>query len=118
MRRLDLFVLPSKAEGISNTIMEAMASGLPVVATEVGGNRELVVQGQTGMLVPQDDPQAMAEAMAAYLTDPDRCRREGAAARDRAERVFSLHAMVDNYMKVYDRVTGREGMMMTGREAG
>ena len=118
MRRLDLFVLPSKAEGISNTIMEAMASGVPVVATDVGGNGELVVPGQTGMLVPPDDPRAMAEAMAAYLADPDRCRREGAAARDRAARVFSLRTMVDNYMQVYDRVSGGKGLAMTGREAG
>lgn len=108
MQRLDLFVLPSKAEGISNTIMEAMASGVPVVATEVGGNAELVVPGEAGTLVPPDDPQAMAEAISAYLADPERRRREGAAARERAERVFSLRAMVDNYMELYDRMIGRE----------
>src|SRR5207237_9166164 len=63
MRGFDLFVLPSLAEGISNTILEAMASGLPVVATSVGGNAELVESGRTGQLVPRSDPEAMAHAI-------------------------------------------------------
>ena len=62
MRGMDLFVLPSLREGISNTILEAMASGIPVVATRIGGNPELVVEGETGMLVPPSDPIAMASA--------------------------------------------------------
>ena len=119
MRRLDLFVLPSKAEGISNTIMEAMASGVPVVATDVGGNAELVVPGETGVLVPPEDPAAMAEAIAPYLTDPDRRRHEAEAARRRAERVFSLPAMVDKYVQVYDRVLANaRGQEMASGEAG
>src|SRR5690606_27119634 len=63
MRALDIFALPSQAEGISNTILEAMASGLPVVATDVGGNAELVAVGESGALVPAQDPHAMAHAL-------------------------------------------------------
>lgn len=104
MRGLDLFVLPSLAEGISNTILEAMASGLPVVATAVGGNPELVDEGRTGQLVPRSDPQAMAQAMLRYNADPAECRRQGLEARRRAERDFSMTAMVNNYMAIYERM--------------
>ncbi|MGR9117665.1 MAG: glycosyltransferase, partial [Gammaproteobacteria bacterium] len=69
MRFLDIFVLPSQAEGISNTILEAMASGLPVVATDVGGNSELVVQGETGFLVEQQNPSQLAECLVEYVID-------------------------------------------------
>ncbi|WJW74457.1 TIGR03088 family PEP-CTERM/XrtA system glycosyltransferase [Thiohalobacter sp. IOR34] len=102
MRALDVFVLPSLAEGISNTIMEAMASGLPVVATAVGGNAELVEDGSSGYLVPAADPVAMAEALAAYAEDPARREAHGRAARERAVRDFSLERMVAEYLAVYD----------------
>ena len=101
---MDIFVLPSLAEGISNTIMEAMASGLPVVATAVGGNPELVQAGETGELVPREDPAAMAEALAGLVRDPSRRRAQGTAGRRRAETQFSLQAMVDRYDAVYQRV--------------
>lgn len=113
MRGLDLFVLPSLAEGVSNTILEAMASGLPVVATRVGGNSELVEAGRTGQLVPPDDPQAMAETLSRYLDDREECRRQGLAARGKAERFFSIEAMAQNYMNVYDRqLQGRQGAVI------
>jgi len=99
---LDLFVLPSLAEGISNTILEAMASGLSVVATDVGGNRELVQPGETGTLVPRADPQALARAIATYLGDDLLRARSGAAARQRAIRDFSLDAMVARYREIYE----------------
>ena len=67
MQTLDLFVLPSINEGISNTILEAMATELPVIATDVGGNPELVINNQTGYLVPKQNPIAMAEAFKNYL---------------------------------------------------
>jgi sugar transferase (PEP-CTERM/EpsH1 system associated) len=104
MRALDVFVSPSLGEGISNTILEAMASGLPVVATRVGGNPELVEAGLTGQLVPPGDPCAMAEALSYYLGNPEECSRQGLAARERAERLFSIAAMAQNYMDVYDRL--------------
>lgn len=107
LRSLDVFVLPSLAEGISNTIMEAMACGQPVVATDVGGNSELVVDGETGFLVPRADPGAMAEALQQYVHDADIRHAHGQAARRRAEREFSLDVMVDRYQAVYDTLLGR-----------
>jgi sugar transferase (PEP-CTERM/EpsH1 system associated) len=107
MRGLDLFVLPSLAEGISNTILEAMASGLPVVATRVGGNPELVDEGRTGRLVPPSDPAAMAEAIGAYFADPATARAHGREARRIAEGRFSLEAMVRGYGEVYERLLER-----------
>ena len=104
MRGLDLFVLPSLAEGISNTILEAMASGLPVVATAVGGNPELVDAGCTGILVPPSNPHAMAQAMLRYYADAVECRRHGGQARRTAERDFSMTAMVSGYLALYERM--------------
>jgi len=104
MRGLDLFVLPSISEGISNTILEAMASGLPIVATRVGGNPELVEAGVTGTLVPRDDPESMARATRAYTENTELCRRHGIEARRTIERNFGMGAMVDAYMTIYDKL--------------
>jgi len=104
LQAMDVFVLPSLAEGISNTILEAMACGLPVVATRVGGNEELVVDGETGFLVSRADPGAMAEALLRYLEDDTLRDRQGAAARRRAEKNFSIHGMVNRYLEVYDEL--------------
>jgi sugar transferase (PEP-CTERM/EpsH1 system associated) len=101
MRSLDVFVLPSLAEGISNTILEAMASGLPVVATAVGGNPELVEHRRTGTLVPPADYVALADALAPYIADPLLRRRHGEAGRRRVEAEFSLDHMVDRYVALY-----------------
>ena len=102
MRSFDLFVLPSLAEGISNTILEAMATGLPVLATDVGGNPELIQAGVTGTLVPRDDPESMARAMRTYVESAELCRRQGSEARRTVERRFGMEAMVNAYMAVYD----------------
>jgi sugar transferase (PEP-CTERM/EpsH1 system associated) len=104
MRGLDLFVLPSLAEGVSNTILEAMATGLPVVATAVGGNPELVEEGETGRLVPRCDARAMAGAMLNYYANPSECGRQGRRARDIAVHRFSVSMMVSNYLDLYDRM--------------
>lgn len=106
LNAFDLFVLPSLAEGISNTILEAMATGLPVVATEVGGNPELVLPGATGALVPRDDPAALAAALHAYVADPARAAAHGAEARERVCRELSLARMIEQYDQVYARHTG------------
>lgn len=103
MRGLDLFVLPSLGEGVSNTILEAMASGLPVVATAVGGNPELVSEDNTGMLVPSADPEKLAAAIRKYVLDPKVGKRHGRAARIAAEQRFGLDVMVNKYMELYDR---------------
>ena len=104
LRGLDVFILPSRAEGISNTILEAMATGLPVIATEVGGNPELVVEDITGRLVPKENPEALAAALLDYLDRPQRIEAHGRAGLVRARDCFSLDAMVDRYVAVYDRV--------------
>lgn len=108
MRGFDLFVLPSLAEGISNTILEAMATGLPIVATRVGGNPELVEEGHTALLVPANDPPAMAAAIEVYADDAAKRAQHGAAGRAAAEARFSLDTMVSAYMKIYDRVLRRQ----------
>lgn len=109
MQGLSCFVLPSLAEGISNTILEAMACGLPVIATDVGGNAELVSAGQTGSIVPAANPQALAEAMLRMMQDPGAAARMGAAGRADVERRFSLQAMVASYQSLYDQLIGRAG---------
>ena len=102
MQGLHLFVLPSLAEGISNTILEAMASGLPVVATAVGGNPELVTSGQTGLTVPSADAAALADVLVRLYQEPETVAAWGRRARSVAESRFSLQGMVDNYAAVYD----------------
>jgi glycosyltransferase involved in cell wall biosynthesis len=104
MRTFDLFVLPSINEGISNTILEAMATGLPVVAARVGGNPELIADGITGRLYDQADPAALERALLPYLTDPAECRTHGAAGRERVMQNFSLDAMVRRYLEMYDEL--------------
>lgn len=102
LRALDVFVLPSLAEGISNTILEAMASGLPVVATEVGGNGELVDPETTGFLVKRGDPAALAGAMQQYIDIEELQQQHGTMARKRCEEKFSINTMVQRYQDLYD----------------
>lgn len=104
MRALDVFVLPSLGEGISNTILEAMASGLPVVATHVGGNPELVAHDRTGKLVPAGDSAALTQALLGYVQDSRQLKAHGQAARSIIEARFSMEAMMANYLSVYDQV--------------
>jgi sugar transferase (PEP-CTERM/EpsH1 system associated) len=101
LRALDVFVLPSLGEGISNAILEAMATGLPVIATRVGGNVELVRDGATGCLLEPRNPQVLAEALAAYLGDPARAQAHGAAGRERAVSEFGLERMLAAYAALY-----------------
>lgn len=114
MRGLDCFVLPSLAEGISNTILEAMATGLPVLATRVGGNAELVDHERTGLVVPSADVEAMARALIAMAADPVRAAAWGRAGRVAVEQRFSLGAMVTAYQGLYDRQLAAAGID-TGR---
>ncbi|GHU37885.1 glycosyl transferase family 1 [Betaproteobacteria bacterium] len=109
LRGLDCFVLPSLAEGISNTILEAMASGLPVVATDVGGNGELIEEGKTGKLIPVNDVSAMASEIVSLAGQRAHARQLGLAGREAVERKYSLTAMVAHYQSLYDRGLERAG---------
>ncbi|TAK91044.1 MAG: TIGR03088 family PEP-CTERM/XrtA system glycosyltransferase [Burkholderiaceae bacterium] len=100
MRCMDVFVLPSLAEGISNTILEAMASGLPVIATEVGGNTELLT-ADSGSLVPLRHTLQLAQTLYRYASDAALRTHQGQAARAHALAQFSLDAMAESYAALY-----------------
>ncbi|KPF45899.1 sugar transferase [beta proteobacterium AAP51] len=104
MRGLDCFVLPSLAEGISNTILEAMACGLPVLATRVGASAELVETGRTGWVVSPGQVSEMTEALLKLATNRNLAMAMGQEARLDIERRFSLKSMVDAYTALYGRV--------------
>jgi glycosyltransferase involved in cell wall biosynthesis len=97
----DLLALSSHEEGFSNVILEAMASGLPVVATDVGGNREAVMDGITGWLVPPRDPDAMAERILDLLIDRGKAESWGRRGQDRVKEAFTIDRMVEAHMNLY-----------------
>ena len=104
LRVFDVFVLPSLAEGISNTVLEAMATGLPIVATRVGGNSELVQDAVNGTLVSSGDEPALADALAGYVNDPRIRLQHGVASRRLAVNNFSLRSMLEKYQAEYERL--------------
>ncbi|SPP99523.1 Glycosyltransferase, WbnK-like family [Candidatus Sulfobium mesophilum] len=101
LSQLDVSVLCSTSEGFSNVILESMAAGKPVVATNIGGNSEMVVAGVTGYLVPPADSGSLAEAVASLLNDPDMRRRMGENAKKQVADLFSIPAMVEGYEHLY-----------------
>lgn len=105
LKAFDVFVLTSIAEGISNTILEAMASGLPIVATRVGGNPELIEHGISGHMVAARDVRGLTGAFANYLVDPALCQQHGRAARQRVVDKFSLERMAADYADLYLSLT-------------
>jgi sugar transferase (PEP-CTERM/EpsH1 system associated) len=102
LAEFDVFVLSSIAEGMPGVVLEAMAAGLPVVATAVGGVGEIVSSGATGKLVPAGDPKALAAALASYVLDDELRVRHGSAGRARVETRFSLQTMLASYTEFYD----------------
>ena len=106
LRAADLFVHPSREEGFSNAILEAMAAGLPVVACYVGGNPEAIVDGETGRLVPPRNAAAFASAVAELLSDPEKRKAMGEAGRHRATERFSLDRMVGEMESLYETLAG------------
>jgi len=104
LRAADLFVLPSVAEGMSNSLLEAMASGLASLASDIGGNRDLIDDGETGRLIAPDNRAAWASALIAAIREPESTRRMGEAARQRIEREFALPVVVDRYVALYRRM--------------
>jgi glycosyltransferase involved in cell wall biosynthesis len=101
LNAMDAFVLPSIAEGMSNTLLEAMATGLPIVATRVGGNPELVEEGTSGQLFSPGDVADLADRLGALARSSETRLRLGAAARRRVLAHFTLEQMVANYRKMY-----------------
>lgn len=102
LARASLFVLPSQTEGISLTLLEAQARGLPVVATAVGGTPEVVEANATGLLVPPRDPDALANAITTLLADPAKRRAMGRAGRERMEKCFDIKTMMKQYEALYE----------------
>ncbi|NYZ17918.1 glycosyltransferase [Azospirillum sp. RWY-5-1] len=121
-RAADLFVFPSRDEGMPNVVLEAMATGLPVAATDIAGNRDLVVDGETGFLLPVDDVAALTAALERLAANPDLRRRMGAAGRRRVVERFSWAAVATAYRGLalgVDRVAaapayGRRGSAKDG----
>jgi glycosyltransferase involved in cell wall biosynthesis len=108
--RATLFVLASLSEGISLTLLEAMAASLPIVATDVGGNREIVAAGETGLLVPAGSPESLARAILEVVEDPAGARALGRAGRHRAEVSFDVRKMVSGYENLYAKLSQRKGV--------
>ncbi|MCG8550956.1 MAG: glycosyltransferase, partial [Desulfobacterales bacterium] len=104
LRDIDVYILPSLSEGMSNTILEAMSSGKPVIATDVGGNPELVLPGQTGFLIPSDNVDSLVQAMQAFIDQPKLIQKYGDSGRQRVLEQFSIQAMVKNYEDMYFRI--------------
>jgi sugar transferase (PEP-CTERM/EpsH1 system associated) len=107
LRAIDVFVLPSINEGISNTLLEAMASARPVIAGAVGGNVEIVLPGRTGQLCEPTDPAAQAKVMRLYLESPALRSTHGAAAQRHVQQNFSMEAMINGYASFYDSLMDR-----------
>jgi glycosyltransferase involved in cell wall biosynthesis len=101
LRAADVFVLPSVAEGMSNSLLEAMATGLPCVASDIGGNQDLLGPGGTGVLVGEGSPDGWAEALIGLLQDATRLKRLGGLARERVDEEFALTRVVDRYVALY-----------------
>lgn len=114
LRAADLFALPSVAEGMSNSLLEAMATGLPCLVTRIGGNTDLVEDGRTGRLLPQGDPGAWAGAIVDLLRRPDAARALGANARRLIEERYALPRVVASNVGLYRRLLGAAGGPMPG----
>jgi sugar transferase (PEP-CTERM/EpsH1 system associated) len=108
LRAIDVFVLPSLNEGISNTILEAMACGRPVLAGRVGGNPELIIPGANGELFDPRQPEELAQLLVRYWSDPPLAQRQGSAGRERVAEKFTMDAMVAGYVRVYHQVLHRQ----------
>jgi len=110
MREIDVSVLPSLTESFSNTLLESMANGLPVVATNVGGNPEIVSDGVNGILVPPGEPAALSHAMVELLQQPELARRLGKAAREKVVRDYSLDHLLRRTEDLYISLLKRRGL--------
>lgn len=104
MQAMDIFILPSLSEGTPLSILEAMASQIPVVATDVGGLSEIVENGKTGFLVPSEDPESLAEKILLVLENRELAGKMALEARKKVEKEYDLNIMVKKYVDLYDRI--------------
>jgi glycosyltransferase involved in cell wall biosynthesis len=109
------FALPSRSEGMSNALLEAMAAGLPCVATRVSGSEDAIVEGQSGLLVPPEDPEALARALIAILTDHERARALGREARARILQRFDQRRVLDELIQLYASLAKNSATTQPGR---
>jgi glycosyltransferase involved in cell wall biosynthesis len=107
LKAVDIFVLPSRSEGFSNAIIEAMAASLPVIATNVGGNAEAITDGVNGFLVPPEDPAALAASITRLLADPHQAKAMGMAGRTMVKEKFTSEVMIQQTVSAYRRVLAR-----------
>ncbi len=114
LRAADVFVLPSVAEGMSNSLLEAMATALPCVVSGIGGNSDLVTDRVTGRLVADATPQAWAATLLELLRDPEQTRRLGTEARRLIDKQYSIAAVVDRYLEIYRAMLERRWPVRTG----
>jgi glycosyltransferase involved in cell wall biosynthesis len=111
---MDVFVLPSLSEGLSIALLEAMRAGRPVVATRVGGNPELVIEGKTGFLVAAEDAPALAQAILKLLEDSNQAKTFGARARRLVEQQYTLDRMADEYLQLYQQAMRKRDRNVSG----
>jgi glycosyltransferase involved in cell wall biosynthesis len=100
---------PTRNEGFSNAVLESMAAGLPMVVTDVGGNAEAILDGETGFVVPSHEPSALGGAILKLAEAPQLRRAMGGGARNRAADKFSLAASIDQYCALYEELLARHG---------
>ena len=113
MREIDISVLPSLSESFSNSLLESMANGLPVVATKVGGNPEVVSDGENGLLVPPRDAEALSRAMSRLLESNELARRLGEAAREKVAKEYSLECLLRRTEDLYVSLLERRGLHLS-----
>jgi glycosyltransferase involved in cell wall biosynthesis len=111
LHRGSVAVLPSRWEGMPNALLEAMACGIPCVATRVSGSEDIIQHGVNGLLVEPEDYQGMAEALLTLLHNPVLVQKYGSAARKTIERHYSFEQMMDKYVELYQRITCHHGQV-------
>jgi glycosyltransferase involved in cell wall biosynthesis len=100
----NLYVAPSRHEGMSNVVLEAMASGLPVVATQIAGNEELISPEENGFLVPPDESQSLESALRTILSNPDKLQKMGQASRERVVKTYTWSATAEAYLEILEEI--------------
>ena len=104
LQMTDVLVFPSLSEGMSNVLLEAMSCALPIVATSVGGNADLIRDGENGILVPPANAKSLSDALFDLFTDSTKAQRLGVKARETVERYYSFERVVNDYLELYDRL--------------